>query len=130
MTAVDTNVVIRFLTRDDEAQALRATEVLRESDCFVPVTVLLESVWVLESIYDFPPARVHAAMEALLGLPNLTVGASAAVRLSLNWYAEGMDFADALHLALSQPSSRMVTFGEAFIQAAEGNGRCPVEQPG
>ncbi len=130
MTAIDPNVIIRFLTQDDEAQALRATEVLSGSNCFVPVTVLLESVWVLESIYGFAPARVHAAMEALLGLPNLSVGASAAVRLALKWYAEGMDFADALHLALSQPSSRMVTFDEAFIRAAEGKGRCAVGKPG
>jgi len=129
MTAVDTNIVVRFLTEDDKAQALRAKDLLRSTNCFVPVTVLLESAWVLESIYDFPRERVHMALHRLLGLPNLTVGSSIAVRQALSWYGKGMDFADGLHLALSQTCENLSTFDEAFIRSAGGTGGCPVERP-
>lgn len=57
MIAVDTNVIVRFLVRDDEKQAeavrrrLKQAEKTRER-LFVPLLVVLETIWVLESAYD------------------------------------------------------------------------------
>ena len=53
MRAVDTNVIVRYLTGDDEVQATRARAVVDAGQVFVSTTVLLESEWVLRSVYAF-----------------------------------------------------------------------------
>ena len=53
MRAVDTNVLVRALVRDDAAQSAKAEEVLARDEVFVPVTVMLELEWVLRSRYGF-----------------------------------------------------------------------------
>ena len=62
MKALDTNVVVRYLTGDDPAQAARARAAVDAGPVFVPVTVLLESEWVLRSRYGLVG---KAAVEAL-----------------------------------------------------------------
>ena len=57
MRAVDTNVVVRYLTGDQPEQAARAREVFRAGQVFVSTTVLLESDWVLRSVYGSPHRR-------------------------------------------------------------------------
>jgi predicted nucleic-acid-binding protein len=51
--ALDTNLVVRLLTRDDHAQALRARALIEAGAAFVPRTVVLETEWVLRTIYRF-----------------------------------------------------------------------------
>jgi predicted nucleic-acid-binding protein len=68
--ALDTNVVVRFLVRDDEKQAqavyarFRRAEAARER-LFVPLLVVLETLWVLESAYDVPRADLLDSLESL-----------------------------------------------------------------
>jgi predicted nucleic-acid-binding protein len=74
MIAVDTNVVVRFLVRDDErqAQAVYARLKRAESDgesLFVPLLVLLETIWVLGSAYDKSRADVLDAIEDMRRMP-------------------------------------------------------------
>lgn len=57
MIAIDTNVVVRFLVRDDEKQAEWVRRRLKQAEerqerLLIPLLVLLETVWVLESAYD------------------------------------------------------------------------------
>jgi predicted nucleic acid-binding protein len=52
MLAIDTNIVIRFLTRDHEALARRAFEIVSNNDVFVPVAVILEAGWLSRDTYD------------------------------------------------------------------------------
>ena len=54
MLAIDTNVVIRFLTRDHEALAQRALDIINKNEVFAPVTVILEAEWVLRDAYELP----------------------------------------------------------------------------
>jgi len=74
--ALDTNVIVRFLVRDDERQAqavyvrFKQAESTREM-LFVPLLVVLETIWVLESAYDKPRADVLEAFDALKGMPIL-----------------------------------------------------------
>ncbi len=49
MLAVDTNVIVRYLTADDAAQFARACEVIEGQDVWVPLTVRLEAAWVTKS---------------------------------------------------------------------------------
>src|ERR1041385_573755 len=55
MLAIDTNVVVRYLTSDHPKQAARAEALVERQDVFVATTVLLETEWVLRSAYGFEP---------------------------------------------------------------------------
>ena len=116
MIAVDTNVVVRFLTNDDHAQAARARALLRDNPIFLAKTVLLESEWVLRSGYGFAPEAIAAAFRGLLGLPGVAVEDPPAIRQAMDWYGRGFDFADALHLASSAGATGFATFDKALAR--------------
>jgi predicted nucleic-acid-binding protein len=102
MTAVDTNVLVRFLVKDDAKQAQRAKETLEQGALFIPKTVLLETEWVLRYTYEFDRVAVCDALKKVCGLAQAIVEDAATVMRALEWHANGFDFADALHLASSQ----------------------------
>jgi len=62
MRAIDTNIVIRYLTADDPDQTAKAKAVVDAGQVFVSTTVLLECEWVLRSVYDFSRHEVVAAL--------------------------------------------------------------------
>ncbi len=121
MIAVDTNILVRYAVKDDRAQARLATEFLARNRCFVLKTVLLELAWVLSSPagYDLPRKTVHERLLHILGLPDIETEDAANVAQAIIWYAEGMDFADALHLAGSAELSGLATFDRKFAATAE-----------
>ena len=118
MIALDTNVVVRFLTDDDAAQARRARRLIEGNEVLVAATVLLEAEWVLRAGYGFAPERVHNSFLSLLGIPTVHTDAPDRVNLALEWYAGGLDFADALHLALSQWAESFATFDDKLAKRA------------
>ncbi len=118
MRAVDTNVVVRFLTGDDPAQASRAKAVIDAGDVFVATTVLLETEWVLRSVYGFAREDVARALGALAGLPGVSVESPVLLGEALQRTVSGMDFADALHLGAAERCEAMLTFDRRFIEAA------------
>ena len=118
MRAVDTNVVVRFLTGDDPTQASRAKAVIDAGDVFVGTTVLLETEWVLRSVYGFAREDVARALGALAGLPGVSVESPGLLGEALQRTVSGMDFADALHLGAAERCEAMLTFDRRFIEAA------------
>ena len=72
MRAVDTNVLVRLLARDDGKQ-VAAAERFVEGGAWVSHLVLMETAWVLESVYDLAPDRIATAMEMLLAHAHLTI---------------------------------------------------------
>jgi predicted nucleic-acid-binding protein len=129
MTGIDTNVIVRLLTGDDPAQAEKARAVFKKSLVFIPETVIFETEWVLRHAYSFTPSAIYHALTKLCGLPNVRLANSQRLLTALQWYAEGVDFADALHLAQSQECSRFVSFDRQFTQKASGKGSCKVQEP-
>ncbi|HEX3597312.1 MAG TPA: type II toxin-antitoxin system VapC family toxin [Polyangiaceae bacterium] len=126
MIAVDTNVLVRLVTNDDPVQSPRAARLFVEQDVFVSWTVLLEVEWVLRGAYELPPPTIQNAFERLMSVPSVTVDAAAAVARALTWFADGMDFADALHLASSATSvTRFHTFDKTFARRARKLGTTP-----
>ncbi|MCP3872208.1 MAG: type II toxin-antitoxin system VapC family toxin [Desulfobacteraceae bacterium] len=74
MKAVDTNILIRFLVGDNELQAKKVYSILKKAESekkelFVPLLVVLEMIWVLESVYDISRAEVLDAIRDLLLMP-------------------------------------------------------------
>ncbi len=122
MIAVDTNVVVRLLTADDARQAARAAALFRNEEIWLSKTVILETEWVLRSLYRFRGTQLSAAILALTNLSTVRVEDPAAVSKALEWTTLGMDFADALHLASRGESARFVTFDENPVKRAKALG--------
>ena len=118
MRAVDTNVVVRYLTGDDPLQAARARSAVCAGDIFVSTTVLLESEGVLRSPLGFTGREVAAVLRAFLGLQGVTVEDPVLLAEALAGAWKGMDFADALHLGAAAHCESMLTFDRRFIESA------------
>ncbi|HAD04987.1 MAG: twitching motility protein PilT [Desulfuromonadales bacterium GWD2_61_12] len=117
MVTFDTNLWVRYLTNDDKAQARRALALLEQSEAvFLPKTVLLEVEWVLRAAYRIEAAVIHKSLLQILGLPMVTAESPGQIAAALDFYAQGFDFADALHLASSEASEAFYTFDEHFIR--------------
>lgn len=76
MKAVDTNVLVRFLVRDDETQAQTVYKIFKKAEIdkkvfFVPLLVVLETVWVLDSVYKLSRKEILDVFNDLLLLPIL-----------------------------------------------------------
>jgi predicted nucleic-acid-binding protein len=115
---LDTNVVVRVLTRDDPEQAERAARLFAGGRLWLAKTVLLECEWVLSSAYSLPPATILAAFRSLLGYPPLAVEDQPAVLRALRWYEAGLDLADALHLASLDATDRFASFDRGLARRA------------
>ena len=72
MRAVDTNVLVRLITRDDAKQVGKA-EAFVAPGAWVPQLVLTEAMWVLSSVYELSPADIATAVEMLLNHERLTL---------------------------------------------------------
>jgi predicted nucleic-acid-binding protein len=102
MIAVDTNVLVRFLVRDDEAQFERAVALFERAQradepVFIPDIVLCETVWVLQRAYRIPKPDVLRTLTELLRARHLRFEESGRVERALAAFAGGRgDFADYL----------------------------------
>lgn len=74
MLAIDTNLIVRYLVGDDPGQAARARRLIDNNDVFVGITVLLETEWVLRSVYEFSAAQCAKALSDFAGLPRVESG--------------------------------------------------------
>ena len=129
MVAVDTNILVRFLVKDDLAQFQRAEKLLQDHEIYIPDTVLLETEWVLRFAYNLSPDAILQGFLLLLGMENVNMRDAFAVKQALDWFAQKMDFADAWHLALSQSCQRFATFDDKLVKRAKGKGDCKAFEP-
>lgn len=129
MVAVDTNVLVRLLTHDDDSQYQASYALFQREQVFVPDSVLLELEWVLRHAYGFSVAEVCNALRKLLGLRNVHSSNPAVVAKALDWHEAGLDFADALHLTICHKLPCLKTFDDRFIRCARSLSNCAVERP-
>lgn len=128
MISLGTNILARFLLKDDATQFKQARELLIRPNVYTaPPTVMLELVWVLES-YDCTRAEVLQGLRALLGLPNFKPKSFEALCQAIKWYEAGMDFGDALHLALSEGDEIFVSFDKTLGKIAAQHDTAPAVQ--
>ena len=119
MIAIDTSILVRLVTRDDDAQAKRAAALFEREQIYVGKTVLLETEWVLRFSYELSRPVILNALQNSVGLPQVTVEDSPAVAEALDLFETGMDFADALHLASSREAAHFATFDERLKKRAD-----------
>ena len=102
MLGIDTNVLVRYLVRDDQAQYEKARrlidrEVSKGEPVLVSLLVLLETEWVLRSRYDLAKADLVATLSALLDTSDLVVEDEPSVENAIySWKDSAVDFADCL----------------------------------
>jgi predicted nucleic-acid-binding protein len=129
MQAVDTNLVVRYLTGDDPGQSAKVRRIIGKKPVFIPRTVILEAEWVLRGVYEWPSTQVIPALRALAGLPEITMEDAKLVAQAMNWAEAGMDFADALHLAASVACETFLTFDRRLARSAGRQSRIRVAAP-
>lgn len=108
MRAVDTNLLVRLIARDDAAQAA-AAEAFVAPGAWVPQIALVEAIWVLGSIYGMKPQQVAAAVEMLLSHKDLTLQDADAVAAALSHFRKrpALGFSDCLVLEASRKAGHL-----------------------
>ena len=129
MIAIDTNIVVRFLTRDNEDQYQKAYKLFNDHDVFIADTVILETEWVLRFAYNFDTKLIAGALTRLFGLPNVHINHPPLLAQTIAWHLQGLDFADAFHLANSQQCKTFFTFDKKMINAVKSINTCEVVAP-
>jgi len=119
MISLDTNVVVRLLTNDDPIQVGKAKKLLSSSDVFVTKSVLLETSWVLQYCYELSKKTIVSSLQKFISLANVDVEDILTVIQAINFAEQGVDFADALHLASSTHSDKLATFDKKFYTNAK-----------
>ena len=128
MKAVDTNVIVRYLTADDPVQTPLATAIFSTA-CFVPDTVLLETAWLLTSRYRIPRAELAATLSDLVHLPTITVSDSDHVLWAIERFAAGADFADMMHIISGRGADAFISFEDRLDILAGPDVPMPIERP-
>ncbi len=108
MRAIDTNVLVRLITRDDERQVETAEEFVSKG-AWVSHLVLAETSWVLDSVYDRTPEQIAKAIGMLLDHKQLTIQDQDAVEAALEKFRknEGMSFSDLLILEIARKNGHL-----------------------
>ena len=107
MAALDTNILVRYLVRDDAAQLAAAKRLIGQcisegQTLYVPVSVLLELEWVLRSNFGFGKEQVVRTLSQLLSAAELSFDSETAAELALLLYTKGSaDYSDCVHVALA-----------------------------
>ena len=102
MLGIDTNVLVRFLVRDDETQFEKARRLIRreigvENDVFVSLLVLQETEWVLRSRYGMQNTEIIEAISGLLDAAEIRFEDEPAIEEALfGWTDSAADFSDCL----------------------------------
>jgi predicted nucleic-acid-binding protein len=130
MKAVDTNVLARFFINDpDDAEgALQkpAAVTALSGPVFVPSSVMLEFEWVMRGFYELSREDIRHVFQSLCGLENVMIEDREIVLSALTAYQQGLDFADALHLARSGRCRAFLTFDQRLQKRAKAAGLAPV----
>jgi predicted nucleic-acid-binding protein len=108
MHAIDTNVLVRLLVRDDPRQ-LDAAEKFIVKGAWVSHMVLVETLWVLDAVYERSAAQIVAAVERLLAHAELTLQDADVVAAALGQFRSKptLGFSDCLVLEVARKSGHL-----------------------
>ncbi|HVO95606.1 MAG TPA: type II toxin-antitoxin system VapC family toxin [Terriglobales bacterium] len=108
MRAVDTNVLVRLVTRDDLKQ-VAAAESFVTKGAWVSMLVLMEATWVFAAVYDLTHAEIATAIDMLLHHRDLTIQESDSVAAALDEYRNrpALGFSDCLILEAARKAGHL-----------------------
>lgn len=121
MRAIDTNVLVRLLVRDD-ARQVKLAEVFVDGNAWISQLVLAETMWVLETVYDRTPVQLAAALEILLEHKTLTLQEADTVAAALQNFKRkpALGFSDCLVLEIARKAGHtpLGTFDKGLAKLA------------
>ena len=126
--AVDTNIIVRLFVGDDPTQTKKAATLLSQNHILISTSVILETAWVLGKIYAFSSDQIAASLRKLSSIKTVEISDDLAFGTFLKMVDDGMDIADAVHLASAGNADWFATFDKDFVKAAKGS-KLPVRQP-
>jgi len=129
MISVDTNIIIRFLTHDDNQQYKKAFSIFNSYEIFISDTVILETEWVLRFAYNYSTEEICSAFINLFGLKNIHLSNPSFIAQAIEWHKQGVDFSDAMHLTQCQQFETLYTFDKKFASKANDLTSCSVILP-
>ena len=118
MVAVDTNVIVRLIVGDDEAQVAVALALAEREVLFVAFSVLIEIDWVLRSRYGYGRERIVAALHQLSQLVSLRFEQDDHGWWAIDRYARAGELADYVHIAAANGVGRFATFERKLARRA------------
>ena len=117
MRAVDTNVLVRLIARDDPKQ-VQAAEAFIAKGAWVSHVVLVETTWVLESVYELHPELIAVSVEMLLNHEHLTLQDAGTVEAAIESFRAHprVSFSDALVVEIARKTGHVPvgTFDKAL----------------
>jgi predicted nucleic-acid-binding protein len=114
--------LVRLLTGNAPKQEAAARSLFASETIWIAKTVLLETAWVLRSLYGFEESAIHDAFTKLLGLKNVHAEDEASVAAALALTSHGIELADAMHLSSRPSEAVFVSFDKSFVQRARRAG--------
>ena len=125
MRAIDTNVLVRLIARDDAKQTI-AAETYVAHGAWVSHLVLAETVWVLESVYGRGPREIAAAVQLMLDSGRIALQEPAVVAAALTTFRESPSagFSDCLILETARKNGHLPlgTFDRGLAKHADVEG--------
>jgi len=108
MRAVDTNVLVRLVTRDDRKQVAAADSFISKG-AWVSLLVLAEATWVLAAVYELPHSEIATAVDMLLHHRDLTIQDSDTVAAALEHFRRrpALGFSDCLILETARKAGHL-----------------------
>lgn len=108
MRAVDTNVLVRLVVRDD-ADQVRAAEEFVSKGAWVSHLVLAETLWVLDAVFDRSPEQLTTAVDMLLNHKDLTMQDADVIAAALDLYRRrsAIGFSDYLVLEIARKAGHV-----------------------
>lgn len=127
MIALDTNALVRVLVEDDRDQAktVRKTITFAEKNS-IPILilseVLIETVWVLESVYHSTRDEIFEFLDTIIHTPTFTFSDYEAIRKAVHHYKKEGDFADLLivNQAIEQQAKKLLSFDKKLQKKFPG----------
>jgi predicted nucleic-acid-binding protein len=132
MIGLDTNILARYYIQDESdleagKQHLAAKKLIESGESlFICKTVMLEFEWVMRGYYRFELNEICSVFKNLLSQQHIEIEDKASVTQALVNFEEGLDFADALHLASCKSCTELASFDDKkFARRAKRNGLLP-----
>jgi predicted nucleic-acid-binding protein len=111
-----------LLTQDDPQQAAAARALFAAGPIWIAKTVLLETGWVLRSLYGFDESAIRDAFTKLLGLKNVHTEDKASMAAARSLTVHGIELADAMHWSSRPAGAVFVSFDRSFVRRARRAG--------
>jgi predicted nucleic-acid-binding protein len=115
---VDTNVLVRLLVRDDSEQWAKVADIAKRFRFVVLPIVLLEIEWVLRSRFNLDRAYILHLLRALAASEGIVLVDRERVLRAIGAFAQGMDFADAMHVSFTADGATFLTFDRDLVRSA------------